>query len=324
MRSVLRLLPAFAALLLLYGATVSALTVHLKHPADIDARLRRVDAEEAVREIRLRGGAATNVDLPGGTWEITTASDDVWTAPVYAAATDVVTLQGWPRAEIAGTVGSGPAAGDLALHFSNDVVSGVSTCELKERKWRCSMPAGSFDLRFSLAGHANEFRWGVAIPADLKEIDFTAGSALSGFVEGARNVEVIVAQQAKTFKARPNARGFFQVKGLAPGQYTVRATAKELVSEMRTIQIIGHTNASLKDPLVLAKPATLTLTLMPQLDPHNQPWQVELWRNRDEERWLIADRRVFRCHRATGRREVADPHHDRNDAAHGEGCRKSR
>ena len=267
-------------LLLLCSVSASALTVVVKR--DVEVQLRRVDAEGAVRRVALQAGA-NDVGVTAGMWEIAAVSGDVWAAPVYATAAESVTLALWPRAEITGTIAKGPASGDLSVHFASEAVSGVSVCELKERKYRCAVPAETLDLRFAVPGFANEFLWGVKTPAALHDIELTPGSSLSGFVEGGA-AEVVAQSGAKKFKATSGAKGFFQIKGLAPGEYTVRATAKDLLSEIRRVQIIGHTNASLKDPLILAKPATLTVRLMPQLDPRNQPWNIELSRRREDER----------------------------------------
>jgi hypothetical protein len=280
--------PGIAFLLLLWSVNADALTLRVDGAAEVSARLRRLDADEPVRQVSIRAAQPTEVDVSAGSWEITIDSDTLWAAPVYAMAAESVTLAAYPRAEIAGSVRGGPAPGELSLRFSSETLSGSSPCEITERTFRCAIPVGTFDVRLFRPGFATEFRWGVTAPTDLKEIDFTPGSSLSGYVEGARGsaAEVVVQQQVKTFKTKPNARGFFQVKGLAPGEYTVRATAKDLASETRTVQVIGHTNATLKEPLVLAKPASITVTTMPQLDPHNQPWRVALWRNRKGERWL--------------------------------------
>lgn len=274
-------------LLLLWNVSAGALTIHIDGAADAVVLMRRVDADEPSRTVSIRATAPTEVDV-SGSWEITVVSDTLWAAPVYAAASDPVTITVHPRAEITGYVKRGPAAGEVALHFSSETLSANSMCEIRERRFRCSVPAGTFDVSLFLSGFATEFRWGVTAPADLKEIDFVPGSSLSGYVEGARgdSVKVVVAQQAKTFTSKPNARGFFQVKGLTPGEFTVRASAKDLISEVRTVQIVGYTNATLKEPLVVAKPATITVTTMPQLDPRNQPWRVALWQSRQGERWL--------------------------------------
>lgn len=291
---------------MMHGLDASASTVTVtaieiaQPPTSITVNARRVEGSNpALRELQLQVGTATDVDLGEGTWEITTPLEDFWAAPVFVTGPEAVTLQLWPRGSIRGTTGTGtPASGDLMISFASSRPSddktgptGSTICPILAREWNCSLPASDLDLRFNLTGFATEFRWGVKITesVDIGKLDFTPGSSVFGKVElrdrtgtdQVRNAEVSVRpinvdRAARRYTATPDARGFFQIRGLAPGDYALSAQWKELVTETRTVQIIAQTNASLKEPLVLAKPARVTVRISPPLDLQQKPWQVTL------------------------------------------------
>jgi hypothetical protein len=192
--------------------------------------------------------------------------------------------------------------------------AGTVLCAFVDRQWSCELPAaGSLDLRFTLTGFATEFRWGVRVdggtPASIGILDFTPGSSVSGKVQlridqrdtqsniqsnsqskGQSSLMKATAvslspvnldpanDRVRRYTATPDARGFFQVQGLAPGEYVVVARADEYISDSRTVQIIANTNASLKQPLILARPKRVSIQLTPPLDTEQQRWQVVLIR----------------------------------------------
>lgn len=274
-------------------------------PARIGATVRRVDSNvPSTREVEFVVGAPTSVELSEGTWEITTTSAAFWSAPVYASASDTVTLRLWPRASISGSLGNRtPSSGELVVSFAptqplseQPGPEGVIPCPFAGRDWICSLPAGELDLRINLTGFATEFRWGVKVagdtPVTLSRLDFAPGSSVYGKVQFADKAKPAVLRTAEVsarplnvgdthtnaqrHTATPDARGFFQIRGLPPGEFVLQAHTKELYSETRTVRIIAQTNASLKEPLVLAEPRRLSVRVTPPLDPQQQLWQVAL------------------------------------------------
>lgn len=304
---------SFALSSLSLAGDVSAFTVAVtaagmkQAPSVVTAELRRVDGEPAATaKLQLAVGAPTDVNLIDGTWEITVTSPGLWAAPVYATRSQAVTLQVWPRGVIAGTLGGkSPASGDLVVSFvptqstENEVrPAGTTMCGVLNREWSCLLPAGEHDLRFSLTGFATEFRWGVKVGDEtavaIGQLNLTPGSSVFGKVQ-LRNVatsEILQAAEVsltpvntdpslgkvRQYATKPDGRGFFQIRGLAPGEYSLRAWTKDLISETRTVQVIAQTNASLKEPLLLAKPSRISVTITPPLDENRKPWQVELLR----------------------------------------------
>lgn len=288
--------------------TVAVTAAGMKQaPSVVTAKMRRVDGEQMpAADLQLAVGTPTEVDLSDGTWEITVTSPGLWAAPVYATGSQAVTLQVWPRGVITGTLGGkSPASGDLVVNFvptqstENEVrPAGTTMCGFLNREWSCLLPTGEHDLRFSLTGFATEFRWGVKVGEEtavaLGQLDFTPGSSVFGKVqlrnvamsEILRSAEVSLTPantdpslgNVRQYTTRPDGGGFFQIRGLAPGEYSLRAWTKDLISETRTVQVIAQTNASLKEPLLLAKPSRISITITPPLDENRRPWQVELLR----------------------------------------------
>lgn len=300
------------AVLTLGAGDVAALTITVtvagakQVPDVVRATVRRIDEDNPARVVELPVGKATTVDLPGGgTWEITAASTTLWSLPVYTSGWDAVNLQLWPLGSISGKLsGRPPASGDLVVNFtaSGDEAgpAGIVVCPFMGTDWRCALPAGQLDMRFNLTGFATEFRWGVKVgdTVDIGTIELTPGSSLAGKIQTGRastpellkSIEVTLTPVnvdpnrggLRRHTARPDTKGFFQVRGLAPGRYSLRAQAKDLVSDTRTIDIIQQTNALLKEPLVVAKPARLSVRITPALDIHeSRRWQVMLLRKHD-------------------------------------------
>jgi hypothetical protein len=297
-----------AVLANLAGTELAALTVTVTAggraslPPVVIATLRRVDGEAPVRLIELPTGqsAVINDVAAAGTWEIVSTSPSFWAAPVYALGSEAVTLQLWPLGSIRGKLrGQAPASGELVVHFvpSTDEAgpAGVIVCPFVGRDWTCSLPDGTHDVKFSVPGYATEFRWGLVVAGnvDIGSLELIPGSSVSGKVltqnsaNVLKSVEVLLNPfdadagrgRIAQFKGRPDARGFFQIRGLAPGTYNLQARAVDLISETRIVEIIQGTNASLKEPLLLAKPTRVSVHITPWLDPQGKRWHVMLVRS---------------------------------------------
>jgi hypothetical protein len=297
---------AFAAMCVF---DASALTVvvtakgNAQLPAAVAASARRIDGNvPSVRKLQLSVGGPTEIDLGEGTWELTTSSEQFWTKPVFVSGPQAVTVQLWPRGSIHGALGSGlPSSGEMLVHYApsgtaeeNAEPTGTTVCPFTAGEWNCFLPAAALDLRFNLTGFATEFRWDVKVlqglAVDAGRLDFTPGSSVFGKVLLSERADTDVRKAVvslepgnvdprnttRRYTATPDARGFFQVRGLAPGDYALRAQLKDLVTGTRTIRIIARTNASLKDPLILARPGRVTVKISPPLDLRQKPWQVTL------------------------------------------------
>jgi hypothetical protein len=276
-----------AALLLLTAVAAHAHTVSvsLKNGETAQARLQRLDAEAPARDVVL----PAEISLGEGTWELRVISPEYWAAPVTISDSRPVAIALWPRGEIAGTLAKrAPSAAQLWVTFRAKDLEGRSLCEVDELRWRCAVPAENLDLQFALAGSAPEFRWGVDArkPARVGALAFTPGSSLSGHLQlqkGVRQklggIEVSIApanHDARRVSTTADAKGFFQLKGVAAGSYVVRAAGNGLVSPPRTVEVIAGVNATLRAPLDVAPPRKASLTFHPPLDVAGERWLAEL------------------------------------------------
>lgn len=270
----------------------------------IRATVRRVDGDSAsAKSVLLSPTSSTLLDLEPGTWEISADVPDTWADPAYSTAGQDVTLTLWPRATISGLLPDKLTSSEqLLVHFAPAGESGPSgraLCTTTARSWSCAIPSGAYDLRFTRSGYATEFRWDVKLAAGtatkLGTLQFTPGSSVIGRVhvesrnarELLRKVEISLAprgsnahwgEKTRTYTSRPDERGFFQVRGLAPGEYDLHARSKDLVANAVRVQIVAGTNAELKEPLVLGPPLRVSVQLDPPLDPEQKPWRVRLLR----------------------------------------------
>jgi hypothetical protein len=139
-----------------------------------------------------------------------------------------------------------------------------------------------------------EFRFGfdatAAAGTDLR-LQFVRGASLSGRIEAlagrrtaVEGTEVSLAVQARAerrtlYAARANAKGWFQFKGIPPGEYLLSASRGRLVSQVHVVKILADRAADLRAPLLLDEPKRLTVRIMPPLDPDGLPWKVRLSRS---------------------------------------------
>lgn len=174
-----------------------------------------------------------------------------------------------------------------------------------EKRFNCEVPFGEYDLQFWVSGFAESYVWAVELgadgPSDVGELSMTPGSSLVGWVEAAgarvplqdaklelhpavggegRSLEANRRATRRIRKARPDARGFFQLVGLAPGVYTLSASLEGFASARASVRLWPGKTTRLDDPpLLLRPPAELEILLHPPEppgDPPNDRWSVRL------------------------------------------------
>lgn len=271
------------------------------------------DATERTRSVRIPGEASFDVqpgqwllriDLPG---YLSTSRSLIVASGKET--TERVALV--PSTKVDGTIrlSKGDAAIDVltlsyrfvALPSEGMLAAETIDCVLKKSEFECLAPSGTLDYNLHARGHASIYRWGETLVAGktthLGPITLIRGASLVGRVIpdrgvriGASPIEVVLApigfaavgaladrQKLHERRTKANAKGFFQFDGLPPGQYQVRAQATNLISHSREISIVDTFEAELRDPLVLAPPKRLGVTISPSVDPSGLPWTVELW-----------------------------------------------
>ena len=268
------------------------------------------------RTLQLSVPGEQAIDLPAGTWQILTEAANLWSPPEWIAPTagqaaTRITLQLFPAAQVSGRLTGVPEErmpGHLELRLAASPGSapgpkpprGSGRCPVVEGRFRCVLPEGRLDLRFQATGFIPLYLWDVGIPraemADLGELPLKPGSSVTGWVrnaegrgvEGARvrlepqtlgfpgersQAEGLLAMSLET---QTNQRGFFQLEDPAPGMFVV-AAEKDLGRAHRAgIEVHAGLEAQILDPLVLAKPVSLRVTLDPPTTPSGAPWKIAL------------------------------------------------
>ena len=71
-------------------------------------------------------------------------------------------------------------------------------------------------------------------------------------------------------------RGFFQAKGLQPGSYRLEVRQEGFVASSREVLIIENRESAVSDPIVLKRPRTVEIQIIPELDRFGRSWNIVL------------------------------------------------
>lgn len=176
---------------------------------------------------------------------------------------------------------------------------GTVGCSLEEKTVRCSLPAGVLDLRFSVPPWAPAYRFGVQIVAgqelEMDPLHLVRGASVSGFVvteagdpaPAGTKVRLSLPNEKRTVTeprldlvrqtTKTDQHGFFQFRGVRAGHYGLVAQADGYApARAEPIEAKPDLESQLKDPLVLARPITAELDLIPPVDPWGKAWTVRL------------------------------------------------
>jgi hypothetical protein len=288
--------------------------IRLVPQGDAQAEVREIAAELPVeRTVDLPAGSA---------WKVEAHAEGFWAEekPLVVAGQgrDAVSLQllrtGDLQARVEIPAGERPVS-ELAVHFEPVPTArkeagfreGTVSCPLHDGLWRCSVPAGRLDLRIHAAGYIPLYRWGVpASPThslDLGSLSLHRGASVAGWVtldpSGAPSSPVTVRLipdrlglpdrqsdlerlQSLARETRSNERGFFQIEGVAPGQYVLQVDEPGFApARVAPIVVREGLQSELLDPVVLARPTRLGVAIRPAVDPYGQPWRIRLYQERE-------------------------------------------
>jgi len=196
----------------------------------------------------------------------------------------------------------------LRLYFASPTagsIVGDELCPIDEASaFSCVVPAGSFDLHLRADNFVSHFFWGKPIVApgntDLGTILLVAGNSLTGWlrtedarpldatctitihpstpeisVEARRRLRLNVLQLTH----RPDGRGFFHFAGVAAGVYDLVAQQKGYADAMRHGLVVqSGFEARVVDDVILARPRTATIEIIPARSPDGTQWLVSLVR----------------------------------------------
>ncbi len=175
------------------------------------------------------------------------------------------------------------------------------TCQIRDRSWRCAVPAGIHDAQFRVGRSVPIYRWSIRVrPAeatDLGTLRFQEGASLVGWirtsdaaplsqscrvqlsVERRDDGAVDLARPLTLLnrQAIPNKDGFFQMSGVGPGRYLLTIEERGYaVARKRPIRVESGRETEILEPLVLERPEELSLALAPPLSPSRRPWHVRV------------------------------------------------
>jgi len=228
------------------------------------------------------------------------------------AGEETVVLELLPTGSIAGRLETEAVRSPerLAVRFSSaateerpskeSLLEGETVCEIEGESFRCEVPGGRFDLRLSAEGFAAKYLWDVHVvprgEVDLGDVALQQGASVVGILEMPRSEtggserasvtiepQVIVDGQSATERTRrgrtsnhaaADARGFFQVAGLAPGVYRLRAQAGKLEAQRETLKVDPGAELDL-GTLLLEPPPSIEVTVDPPGGLDGTPWIVE-------------------------------------------------
>ena len=276
---------------------------------DLEKDARDFIAAQAPTEGMFRGA-------PERTRQMTIEAAGYW-SPTHAIRTGVdlapVVFQLLPAAEVKGQlvvepaetlpaklqVRFEPAAGSAASEIPRDFAECLVA---QDGTFRCSLPAGTLDLRVRAQGFVSHYFWAQVAERgklrDLGQLRLQRGGSVAGKVEvpgGQTSPEgalVEVAQlqgshpsttqdgqrfAAMATSARADSRGFFHLAGLAPGLYSIAATKGTLsAGSYPPLTVHQDAETELTQPLLLQAPATLQVSIHPAVDAWQKPWKLEL------------------------------------------------
>ena len=194
-----------------------------------------------------------------------------------------------------------PGSTDLWESVKADVHPGFFEAEV---------PAGTWDIAVKVTGCASYRREGMVVAPgatmDLGAVPAVPGASLvgriavrdgharpvqketrvtlspAGEIPGASSIgNGIVLEK----EVRPSPLGEFQFVGLTAGRYNLRVFARGFAREDRVVDLVPDKEVEFREPILLARPASLQIDLSPPLDPRSLAWVVEL-RETGEAGWL--------------------------------------
>ncbi|HEX7154373.1 MAG TPA: carboxypeptidase-like regulatory domain-containing protein [Thermoanaerobaculia bacterium] len=251
-------------------------------------------------------GSAT-ADLAAGVWTIQVVGDRLW-SPERVVTVDgdtAIELETWPSATVTTRiVGLADRAAPPSMRFERaregaEPLRAEATCSFAEGMLRCSVPAGTLDLRVGAPGSiAQYFPGRRAMPGatvELGLVELRPGQSIYGRVdartlpEQARKRITVraVPVRASASPAPPDGltvlhavvekNGVFHIDGVPPGLYHVSASSGAgFAAETYEVPVRTGAETQLQDTLVLRRLRSVAVTVSPALSPAGRPWHVAL------------------------------------------------
>jgi hypothetical protein len=197
----------------------------------------------------------------------------------------------WP-ARLEAAVFPAPGVGERAISATES--GHPLDCRFDKPNWECVVPADApLDLRLSAKGFAPVYYWDVVARDEvtLEPRALHAGGSVSGWVEAPtgkpiENAQIVLAPAgharnedarlaAREAKTRTNRRGFFQLTGLAEGEYRLVSRANGFSPVLLPIVNLAEGESLVWPRTIVHAPfAELEVTLDPPADAAGKPWFV--------------------------------------------------
>lgn len=297
------------------AAEAAELLVRLESAAPVSTEVRltpRFGDHQIIRTtIPQAASEARFTDLAGGAWEIDVQAAGWW-APrevimLKAGRQHEVSTSLLPTARLQGSYSArGGVVDGTTLRLRLKTPSGEARdedfiaieCPLSSGRFACVAPAGLWDVRMRLPGHASHHLWGIELtpaePRDLGRVEFVRGGSIVGWApacageaeESPCSVSITPwlgddesARQTRQVEGlrqigRIDRRGFFQFEGVAAGTYTLVAKrGTEAARRLFPLHVYGSAETELAQPLVLEPLLDLALSIEPANDPRGESWR---------------------------------------------------
>lgn len=268
----------------------------------VSARPVTGSSEDVETRAQIMGSGGLSLALADGTWQLSLKAPGYWAESqtiTVAAGRGKAEFSVWPAGRISGSVRAGktsPAGLSLVLDPSPGTAGPEATipCPVLESRWECDVPAGVFDVQVRARGFVPAYYWASRIDAgktkDIGVVELRSGASLSGYVKtsegaldpllchvAARPSDLAPGARGRAGLTVPvNSKGFFHLDGIPPGSYFLRAAHRGFAPATVTVRVLADLHADLLEPLVLRRPRTLDVVVVPPLDPWGKPWRVSV------------------------------------------------
>lgn len=310
----LRGLTGTAAILLLTGALHAAevrVTIVDRSPAQRcsrDASILATSSDSPAKTIELSSLPATLDDAR--TWQIRGKARECWstTATWTQFVPAEVMIELHPAATLHGVFSGKERTGFPQLQASAFRIppdgrtrrtlpdAEPLECSTDFPRWTCSIPASlPIDVRIEPPGYAPVYAWNIlAQPSQRRDTgtqELVPGSSLAGWVEsvdgeplGGAVVTLAPLQADSTgrisaaqYRGTSNDRGFFQIAGIAPGEYRMVSRARDLAPVVVPALTVRPATASTWPRALRHVPAlAFQLTIDPPAASDGSSWNVLL------------------------------------------------
>lgn len=232
-------------------------------------------------------------------------------------ATYTEALRLWPTASVRGTLRLAdraiPTPKVVTMQFESSLTPGrpreiaraaVACPVADDGAFSCKPPASLLDFSLRADSFIPHYLWRrelrPATATELGAIVFEAGASVAGWVAtegsalapgkclvhlssflapGNGGVEVTEQLRKVSLEAPVSERGFFQIKGVAPGTYVLKVQQPGLApASVAPIEAWPNAETLLKDAVILKPPFDIEISIRPSVDWLGKPWGATVFR----------------------------------------------